>query len=169
VKRREERLHKFWMEFLVRYREGGPCGKLIPGVRRVLKKLHEAGVPIAVVTSCIVPPEELKKELAELGVGKYVKAIATAHDVVENLEKGHHFSKVEVFQTAIERLGVKPGDCVVVGDYWNDVRDGKKVGARTVAVLTGLMRKSLLEKYSPDAIINGVGDLPKVVKFEAAK
>ena len=166
INRREERLHKFWMEFLVRYREDGPCGKLIPGVRGVFKKLKDAEVPIAVITSCIVPTSDLRKEFAGFGLDSYVKAMATAHDVMEDLDRGHHFSKVEIFRLAMDRLGVKPEDCVVVGDYWNDIRDGKKVGAKTVAVLTGQMRRKLLEKYGPDAIIDSVKDLPKVVKFD---
>ena len=166
IDRREERLHKFWMEFLVRYRKDGPCGKLIPGVRQVFKKLGAARIPIAVITSCIVPSAELKRELAGWGLDSYVKTITTAHDVAEDIAKGHHFSKVEIFQNAVKNLGVRAEDCVVVGDYWNDIRDGKKVGAKTVAVLTGQMRRQLLEKYGPDAIIDGVKDLLKVVQFE---
>ncbi len=162
---RDQKLHEFWLEFLRRYRDGDPGSKLIPGVKEVLGQLHRAGVPIAVITSCIVPPNKLKRELAGCGLDKFVNAIATAHEVVGDLERGHHFSKVEILRLAAERLGVEPEDCIVVGDYWNDIRDGKTVGARTVAVLTGQMRRELLEKYGPDAIIESVRDLPKVVKF----
>ncbi len=164
---REKRLHDFWLKFLRMYREDDPGSKLIPGVRPVFRKLYSKGVPIAVITSCIVPPAKLRKELAGFGLAKYISAIATAHDVVYYLERGHHFSKVEILQKAAERLGVDSKDCVVTGDYWNDIRDGKKFGAKTVAVLTGRMRRELLERYHPDAIIDGVKDLLKVVKFEA--
>lgn len=166
---REQKLHEFWLEFLRRYRDGDPDSKLIPGVKEVLGQLHKDGVPIAVITSCIVPTDKLKMELAGFGLDKFVNTVATAHDVVGELERGHHFSKVEILRLAAVRLGVDPKDCVVVGDYWNDVRDGKTLGARTVAVLTGLMRRELLEKYDPDAIIESVRDLPKVVKFESKK
>lgn len=164
---RGERLHEFWMEFLRRYREGGLKSKLYPGVKKLLEKLHRMGVPIAVITSCIVPPDNLREELADLGIDAFVRAFATAHDVVENLERGHHFSKVDIFRKAAKRLSVNPEDCVVVGDYWNDIRDGNKVGAKTVGVLSGLTRRGLLEKYKPDAIIESTKDLLNVVKFEA--
>lgn len=164
---REKCLHAFWLKFLRRYREDDPGSKLIPGAKSVLRALHDRDVPIAVITSCIVPPAKLRVELAGFGLAKYVSAIATAHDVVRSLESGHHFSKVEIFQKAVERLGVDPRDCVVIGDYWNDIRDGRKLGARTVGVLTGFMRRELLERYGPDVIIGGVRDLLKVVKFEA--
>ena len=166
TKRREKRLHEFWMEFLLRYREDDPKGKIYPGVKKLFKRLHDMGVPIAVITSCIVPPPKLKEELADFGIDVFVQTFATAHDVVKDLEKGHHFSKAEIFRIAAGRLGVDPEDCVVVGDYWNDIRDGKKVGAKTVGVLSGLSRRGLLEKYGPDAIINSARDLLKVVKFE---
>lgn len=164
---REQKLHEFWLEFLRKYRAVDPGGKLIPGVREVFEDLHRAGIPIAVITSSIVPTVRLRKELASFGLDGFVKAVVSGDDVSEDLKAGHHFSKVEILMLGAERLGVDPRDCVVVGDYWNDVRDGKVLGARTVAVLSGLMRRELLEKYGPDAIIESVRDLPKVVKFGA--
>jgi len=163
--RRDEELHGFWMEFLRRYREDDPKAVLIPGVRELMEELHSRGVPIAVMTSCIVPRERLMEELNGLGIGRFVRAIATAHDVVRDLESGHHFSKVEIMRLAARRLGIPPSELVVVGDYWNDIRDGKAIGARTVAVLTGKMRRELLERYGPDAIVESVRDLPGVVSF----
>ena len=168
-KERERKLHEFWLEFLRRYRADDPGSKLIPGVREVFQKLNDAGVPIAVITSCIAPNAQIKEELASFGLDKFVKAIVTGDDAIKDLNEQHHFSKVEILRLVAERLGVDPRDCVVVGDYWNDVRDGKILGARTVAVLTGLMRRELLEKYGPDAIIESVRGLPKVVKFETQK
>ena len=163
---RGKKLHEFWMEFLHRYRENDPNGKLIPGVIEIFQSFSKKGIPIAVITSCIIPAAKLRKELTRFGVGKFVKEIVTAQDVLKNLEAGNHFSKLEIFGLAAERLRVDPEDCVVVGDYWNDIRDGKAIGAKTVAVLTGQMRRELLEKYGPDAIIESVRDLPKVVEFK---
>ena len=167
-KERERKLHEFWLEFLRRYRDGDPGSKLIPGVREVFQKLHDAEVPIAVITSCTAPSVQIKEELASFGLDEFVKAIVTGGDAIKDLNE-YHFSKVEIFRLAAERLGVDSRECVVVGDYWNDIRDSKKLGAKTVAVLTGLMRRELLEKYGPDAIIESVRDLPKVVKFESKK
>lgn len=162
---RERKLHEFWLEFLRRYRAGDPGGKLIPGVREVFQKLHDAGAPIAVITSCIAPSAKVREELASFGLDRFVSAIATGDDAIRDLDEGHHFSKVEILRLVAERLGVDPRECVVVGDYWNDVKGGKALGAKTVAVLTGLMRRGLLEKFGPDAIIESIRDLPKVVKF----
>lgn len=164
---RERKLHEFWLEFLRRYRASDPGGKLIPGVREVFQKLHDAGVPIAVITGCIAPAAKVRDELASFGLDKFVSAIATGDDAIRDLNEKHHFSKVEILKLAAERLGVDPRECVTVGDYWNDVTGGKALGAKTVAVLSGLMRRELLEKFEPDAIVESVRDLPKVVKFES--
>ncbi len=162
---REKVLHDFWMEFLWKYREGDIKCSAYPGVKELFEGLYEKKVPIAVITSCIVPSDKLRKELKRYGVASFVKAVVTAHDVVGDLEKGHHFSKAEIFKKVAKELGVDPKECVIVGDYWNDIQDGKKVGAKTVGVMTGLMRKELLEKYKPDAIINSVREIPTVVEF----
>ncbi|MEW6222911.1 MAG: HAD family hydrolase [Candidatus Hadarchaeota archaeon] len=167
TRHREAVLHDFWLEFLWKYREGEIKCDLISGVKKTLEKLHRQKVPIAVITSCIVPSVKLSKELEGHGIGKFVKTVVTAHDVLKHLEEGHHFSKAEIFRQVMKNLKTEPQDCVVVGDYWNDIRDGKKAGAKTVGVLTGLMRRELLEKYKPDAVIASVRDLPKVVKFSS--
>jgi len=153
--RRKALLHNFWMDFLKRYREGKTNGKIYPGVKKLLKQLHKKGVPIAVVTSCIVPPPKLKEELAGFGIDAFVKTLATAHDVLKDLENGNHFSKVAIFKEAAKSLRVDIKDCVVVGDYWNDIKAGKQVGAKTVGVLSGFMRRGMLESYGSDAIIDG--------------
>jgi phosphoglycolate phosphatase len=162
---RERMLHGFWLEFLRKYREENPDWELISGAKKILKELHGSGIPIAVITSCITPVSKLEEELDDLGIGEFVKIVVTAQEVVGELEKGHHFSKTEIFKLAVKKLETDPRDIVIVGDYWNDIRDGKRVGAKTVAVLTGLMRRELLEKHGPDAIVESVRDLPKVVEF----
>ncbi len=168
-KGRKATLHRFWMDFLRKYREEDTNGKVYPGVKKLLGELHRRGVPIAVVTSCIVPPPKLREELAGLGIGAFVTTFATAHDVLDELEEGHHFSKVEIFRRAAESLGVKVEDCVVVGDYWNDIQAGKQVGAKAVGVLSGFMRRGMLESYGPDAIIDSTKDLLTVVEFETKR
>jgi len=165
---REQVLHEFWLEFLRRYRAiDVPDDRLIPGVKEVLKNISDSGVPIAIATSCIVPADQLKEELSSYGLGEFARIVITGLDVAEDLKKGHHFSKVELLERAAWGLGVDPRDCVVVGDYCNDIRDGRKIGAKTVAVLTGLMKRDFLSKFKPDAIIESVRGLQKVVKFEA--
>ncbi len=157
-------LHSFWLEFLRMYRNGNAKSRPIAGAPETIRRLKEMGVPVAVITSCIVPAEKLREELESFGI-RGADVIVTGLDLIDELEGKHHFSKEGIFRLAVERLGVEAEDCVIVGDYWNDITDGKKVGAKTVAVLTGLMRRELLERYGPDAIIGSVGEIFEIVDF----
>ena len=169
-KDRREFLHRFWIEFLTEYRFIHADGDaLIHGVDKVLKRIAEKGALIAITTSCIVPPNKLGRELSKYDIRKFANAIVTGADVVKALNEGHHFSKKEIFELAMKKLGVAPRDCVVVGDYWSDIKAGKELGAKTVAVLSGSMELDTFEKLKPDAIINSVKDMLKVVNFEAPK
>jgi beta-phosphoglucomutase-like phosphatase (HAD superfamily) len=170
AKYRKEFLHRFWIEFLSEYRFIHADGDaLIRGVDKVLKKIAEKGALIAITTSCIVPSNRLGRELSKYDIRKFANAIVTGADVVKALNEGHHFSKKEIFELAMKKLGVAPRDCVVVGDYWSDIKAGKELGAKTIAVLSGSMELDTFEKMKPDAIIDGVKDMLKVVNFEAPK
>ncbi len=170
TKNRNEFLHRFWIEFLSEYRFIHADGDaLIHGVDKVLKKISDKGALIAITTSCIVPSNRLGRELSKYNIRKFANVIVTGADVVKALNEGHHFSKKEIFGLAMKKLGVAPRDCVVVGDYWSDIEAGKELGAKTVAVLSGSMELDTLEKLKPDAIIDSVKDMLKVVNFEAQK
>jgi len=166
TKNRNAVLHRFWLEFLTEYRSIPVTeDSLIPGVKEVLEAISEQGGRIAIVTSCIVPAHKLELELSHYGIKKFARAVVTGADAVKELTEGHHFSKEGIFERAINRLGVSPVDCVIVGDYWNDVEAGKKLGTKTIAVLSGSMEFNVLAEMKPDAIIKSVRDLPEVVKF----
>jgi len=170
AKDRGEFLHRFWIEFLSEYRFIHADGDaLIHGVDKLLKKISDKGALIAITTSCIVPSDKLGRELSKYNIRKFANAIATGADVIKALNEGHHFSKKEIFELAMKKLGIAPRDCVVVGDYWSDIKAGKELGAKTVAVLSGSMERDTFEKLKPDAIIDSVKDMLKVVNFEAPK
>ena len=52
----------------------------------------------------------------------------------------------------------------MVGDSIYDVIAGKKAKVKTIAVLTGHYSKMLLKKQDADHIINGIRELPKLLK-----
>jgi beta-phosphoglucomutase-like phosphatase (HAD superfamily) len=170
TKNRKEFLHRFWIEFLSEYRFIQVDGDaLIRGVDKVLKKIAEKGALIAITTSCIVPSNRLGGELSRYNIRNFANVIVTGAEVVKALNEGHHFSKKEIFELAMKKLGVAPRDCVVVGDYWSDIKAGKELGAKTIAVLSGSMEIDSLEKLKPNAIIDGVKDMLKVVNFERVR
>lgn len=58
---------------------------------------------------------------------------------------------------------------VIIGDTEVDIRAGKKLGIKTIAVLSGIRRKSMLLVERPDYIINNINKLPIIIKQIQAK
>ena len=53
-----------------------------------------------------------------------------------------------------ERAGVKPEDCLYIGDTNTDMLTGKAAGMYTIGVLWGFRDREELEKAGADAIIS---------------
>lgn len=158
-KDRERKLDQFWKNLSQDYRGGNDPP--IPGAKEVLRKIYQAKIPIAAATYVMLPPEETKKELTRYGIAKFISCIITAFQG----EGKHYLLKKEIIPKAIAKLGIPPKDCVVVGDTVEDVEGGKGVGAKTVAVLSGLVTEKYLKKAKPDAIIDSVAQLFEVVEI----
>ncbi len=52
---------------------------------------------------------------------------------------------------------------IIVGDTEVDIKTGKRLGIKTVAVLSGLRTKELLLEENPDYIVDDINDLPNIV------
>lgn len=65
---------------------------------------------------------------------------------------------------AAEALGVRPADCVVVGDTENDVRAAKEAGARSIGVLWGYGSRESLEAAGVDHLIEAPDALSPLVR-----
>lgn len=166
-KEREAKLHRFWLPFLKEFRSFRTSeDHLIPGVKRVLEKIYLQKVPIAVNTNCIAPISQVREELDEFGIGEYVSVIATGYEAKDELANGHHFSKKTIIKKAIAKLKIPAKDCVVVGDYFNDIKAGKALGTKTIAVLTGLTGRDYAKKLRPNAIIDSLAHLFDVIEIK---
>lgn len=102
--------------------------ELRPEAVPTLRALRERGVPTAVVSDCT---HELAEQWHELAVAPYVGA--TVFSVVEGLKK----PEPAIFLLACERLGVRPADCLYVGDGdGNELPGAAAVGMRPIRLLT---------------------------------
>ena len=52
-----------------------------------------------------------------------------------------------------------PKSVIKIGDTLADIKEGKNAGCKTVGVLSGAAKKSILEKENPDFIIDSIMDL----------
>ena len=124
--------------------------KLLPHVKEKLSELKKNGLKVAVVSQ---RPVGLTKDiLGYTGISEFVDVITSGE---ETEPKPSPYS----VKLAIEILGVKPDETVVVGDGTFDIDAGKAIGARTIGVLTGVGTRKDFEKSGADEVISTMGDL----------
>ena len=127
--------------------------KLMPNASETLKKLSRKA-KLALVTMRHVPKEEVVLELGKFGLAKYFRLIITASDTY------YPKPSPEALLRCAKQLGIHASECAVVGDSVADVRAGRNVGAKTVAVLSGIFTKEELETEKPDLILESINELP---------
>lgn len=114
----------------------------LPGAVRAMAEL--AGVPHAIATSSTAPLAAARLAASELAPPD---VLVTADDV----ERGK--PAPDPFLLAARRLGVDPGDCLVVEDAPQGLVAARAAGCTTLAVITTTPRDEL----SADAIVPDLG------------
>jgi phosphoglycolate phosphatase len=139
--RKQERLE--WPEYL-------KLDTLLADVTATLNALLPR-VPLFLVTRRR-NADRLAAQLRELGISHFFQAVRS----VSGRPTG------ETKEALLRALGCAPED-FVVGDSDADVLAGKAVGARTVAVTTGLRDRAVLEAMGPEFLIRRLGELVAIV------
>jgi len=118
--------------------------KVLPGAKKLLQELQDNGVQTALASS--TPQQNVEFMLKDPGLWGYFQAIIVGEDVPEAKPKPH------IFLLAAEKLGVDPGDCVVVEDSVVGLKAAKAAGMKTIAVLTGGQPKDEISREKPDIL-----------------
>ncbi len=103
--------------------------KPIAGVRPLLERVHKEGIRIAVATSSA--KDDLEVLLRVAGVTDLVDEQTTADDT--DRAKPHP----DIFAAVLKKLGLRPSECITVGDTPYDAESAGKAGVRTIGVMTG--------------------------------
>jgi phosphoglycolate phosphatase len=120
-----------------------------PGVSEFLERLRQRGIKVGIVTrNCRAAVERI------LNRSTLVYDVLLTRDDVEAVkpDPGHLLA-------ALRLLQVEPRQALMVGDHPMDVRAGRAVGAKTVAVLTGYSPAERFAPEKPDLILKQVGEL----------
>ncbi len=120
---------------------------LLPGARQLLKILPPERWTIA--TSCTRALAEVRLRAAGLPIPK---TLITSSDVKIGKPDPEPYLK------AAAKLGFAASDCIVVEDAPAGVRAGKAAGARVIAFLTTMIRRSL-EDAGADWIVQNCEDI----------
>jgi len=110
-------------EYLRRVEKMTPVD-LAVGAAELLSELKRAGVPLAVASSS----RNAHAVIDRLGIAALLDAIVDGNDAPRSKPDP------QVFLQAAERLGVPPGECVVVEDASSGVAAAKAAGMRSVGI-----------------------------------
>ncbi len=136
--------------------------QLLPGVRRAIKQLNSANVPVIVISNQSglargYFPEELLSEVHEkmnmllAEKGAHVDAIYYCPHHPEAKEEKFRETcdcrkpKPGLVLQAAKELDIDPEKSFVVGDRWSDIKTAVNCGAKSILVRTGYGRGD--EKY----------------------
>jgi beta-phosphoglucomutase len=120
----------------------------MPGIRDLVRALHEAGFALAVGSSG--PKANVEVAMQGLGLGELFTAIVTGQDVTRGKPDP------EVFLTAAGRLGLPPRRCAVVEDAVAGIQAAKAAGMAAIA-LTGTATREQLS--AADLVVDRLTEL----------
>ncbi|MEW9702243.1 pyrophosphatase PpaX [Paenibacillus sp. SI8] len=129
--------------------------KEFPHVHQVMAALHKKGLKIGIVTSKIRQTTLMGLKLC--GLDPFVSTIVTVEDVKEAKPNP------EGILAALETLGGKKEEAVMVGDSHYDIQAAQNAGVTSVGVSWSWKGRSYLEDYQPDHIIDDMLELLPIV------
>ena len=128
---------------------------LFPYVEDALKELKARNIGTAVVTSRLY--RSALRDLHQFELEKYFDVFITP----EATEK--HKPNPEPALKALELLGIKPQEAIMVGDSGLDLLCGKQAGCKTAAVRYSLFPEEELAQHQPDYMLDSLLDLLPLV------
>lgn len=124
-------------------------GSLLPGVKELLISLRNKGLKIGIITrNC---EEAVRRVFPE--IDHYCDVFISRDSIRKAKPHPDHLNAVT------ERLGIYGEEAVMIGDHPLDIQAGKRVGMRTIGVLSGRTTKEEFEKAGADGILNNVTEL----------
>ena len=127
---------------------------LIPGVGEMLAAL-KGRYPMSIVSAR--HEKSTMRFLEQFDLVKYFDVIVTG------LSAPHTKPFPDPIFMAAEKMGVKPSECLMIGDTTVDIRAGKSAGAQTIGVLCGFGEEEELREMGADMIISNTHQLVDVL------
>ena len=126
---------------------------LVPGVDEMLAQM-QGRYPMAVVSAR--DEKSTMRFLTQFDLCKYFDVIITG------LSAPHTKPYPDPILLAAQKMGVKPEECVMIGDTTVDIRAGKSASAQAVGVLCGFGEEAELRQLGADLILKSTSDLPEL-------
>ena len=131
-------------------------GRLIPGAEGTLKRLREKGIKVGIITrNC---EDAVRKVFPK--INDFCDVFASRNSVKKVKPHPDHLTQV------IKSLKISGEEAIMVGDHMIDIQAGKRVGMRTIGVLTGRTKKEEFEKAGADYILREVSEVCELLRKE---
>ncbi|CAD5244380.1 TIGR02253 family HAD-type hydrolase [Thermococcus camini] len=132
--------------------------RTVKGVRRVLLDLQRAGYRLGIITDG--DPIKQWEKILRLELDAYFDEVFISDYL--GVKKPHR----KIFEKALKKMGVEPGEAVMVGDrLYSDIYGAKQVGMNTVWFRYGKRADRELEylEYA-DFTIENLEEVPRIVR-----
>lgn len=129
--------------------------KEFPGVYDAIKTLHEKNYKLAIVTTKKRVTTEMGLKLTKLE--PFFDAVVTLDEIT------HAKPHPEPLLKALDLVGSKPEQAIMVGDNRHDIEGGKNAGTLTAGVAWALKGREHLEQFKPDFMLESMFDLVEIV------
>jgi phosphoglycolate phosphatase len=124
-------------------------GNLIPGTRATLGYLRKKGIKVGIVTrNCEDAVREVFHDIDNL-----CDIFVSRNSVKKVKPNPDHLTRV------LDSLRISGQDSVMIGDHVMDVQAGKKVGMKTIGVLTGRTKAEEFERAGADYILRNASEV----------
>jgi putative hydrolase of the HAD superfamily len=121
-----------------------------------LEKLRADGYKLGLVSNVAQLPELLHEDIETFGLRKLLDGIAFSSEI------GVRKPRPQIFEAALDQVGVPARDAVFVGDrLTDDIAGAQAVGMK--AILTQQYRKEEPGDVQPDAVITHVTEVPSAI------
>jgi phosphoglycolate phosphatase len=134
-------------------------GGLFPGVLEGLGELKRQGYRLAVLTN--KHSRFTLPLLEQLGVAAYMDFIGCG----DQFDK--HKPDPEPLLKTAERFGLRPAQCLMIGDSANDVRAARAAGYGVLVVSYGYRDAPRAGDLGADGVIHSIAELPELLKQAA--
>jgi len=129
--------------------EAAGQGRLIPGTEETLRTLRAKRIKVGIVT----------RNCAD-AVLKVFPDIETACDVFVSRNSVKHVKPhPDHLLHVMEAFQILGEEAIMIGDHTLDIQAGKRVGMKTIGVLTGRIKREEFEKTGADFILENASEI----------